>query len=235
MKKSEFKASIKEEIIEILSEESADDIKAKASAQAELNKELEKTASLQKEEATEAKFVKFKGDSDDMKMKVEGEREMNTPDGELKVYRVKTADGIQSYTADQVELVEEDLNEVYQTRSKMEQIVDLFQDMMDDEYDGVPYPKVLNRLVKFIDDDYKAAEREGEKFSSLREEDEEPTSADLKKKDSVASISNKLQKLTAKMKKKAKEFKEAEGKAKDKIKDELKDMTAEKKKLEKDL
>ena len=126
------------------------------------------------------------------------------------------------------------LEEVYQTRSKMEQIVDLFQDMMDDEYDGVPYPKVLNRLVKFIDDDYKAAEREGEKFSNIRE-DEEPTAADLKKKDSVASISNKLQKLTAKMKKKAKEFKEAEGKAKDKLKDELKDMTAEKKKLEKDL
>jgi len=71
-------------------------------------------------------------------------------------------------------------------------------------------------------------------FSDIREEDE-PTAADLKKKDSVASISNKLQKLTAKMKKKAKEFKEAEGKAKDKIKDELKDMTAEKKKLEKDL
>ena len=71
-------------------------------------------------------------------------------------------------------------------------------------------------------------------FSDIREDDE-PTAADLKKKDSVATTSNKLQKLTAKMKKKAKEFKEAEGKAKDKIKDELKDMTAEKKKLEKDL
>ena len=71
-------------------------------------------------------------------------------------------------------------------------------------------------------------------FSDVRE-DEEPTSAELKKKDSIATISNKLQKLTAKMKKKAKEFKEAEGKAKDKIKDELKDMTAEKKKLEKSL
>ena len=71
-------------------------------------------------------------------------------------------------------------------------------------------------------------------FSDIRE-DEEPTAAELKKKDSVATISNKLQKLTAKMKKKAKEFKEAEGKAKDKLKDELKDMTAEKKKLEKSL
>ena len=71
-------------------------------------------------------------------------------------------------------------------------------------------------------------------FADIRE-DEEPTKAELKKKDSIATISNKLQKLTAKMKKKAKEFKEAEGKAKDKIKDELKDMTAEKKKLEKSL
>ena len=47
MKKSELTKTIQEEIFEILSEEeSADDIKAKAAAQAELNKELEKTKSL---------------------------------------------------------------------------------------------------------------------------------------------------------------------------------------------
>ena len=168
---------------------------------------------------------------------------------DMMAYRVKKVDGTKfnanvdfpeigdetvEYSANQLRPARM-MNEVYQTRSKMEQIVSLFQDMMDDEYDGMDYRKALNDVLKAIDDDYKAAEREGEKFSSLREEDEEPTSADLKKKDSVASISNKLQKLTAKMKKKAKEFKEAEGKAKDKIKDELKDMTAEKKKLEKDL
>jgi len=66
-------------------------------------------------------------------------------------------------------------------------------------------------------------------------EDEEPTNAELKKADSVASTANKLQKLVKKMKSKAKEFKSSEGKAKDKIKDELKKMTAEKKKLEKSL
>ena len=77
---------------------------------------------------------------------------------------------------------------------------------------------------------------------NIREEDEmsdddkdKAASKEAKKKDSIASISNKLQKLTAKMKKKAKEFKEAEGEAKDKLKDELKDMTVEKKKLEKSL
>ena len=57
------------------------------------------------------------------------------------------------------------LKEVYQTNSKMSQIVSLFQDMMDDEYDGMDYRKALNDVLKAIDDDYKAAEREGEKFS----------------------------------------------------------------------
>ena len=78
MKRSELKEAIKAEITSVLSEE-----------------------------ITEAKFIKFKGDSDDNKMEVEAEREMNTPDGELKVYTVKTDDGVQSYTADQVEVVNE--------------------------------------------------------------------------------------------------------------------------------
>ena len=71
-------------------------------------------------------------------------------------------------------------------------------------------------------------------FSDIREEDE-PTDAEIKKADSVASAANKLQKLVKKMKDKAKDFKAAEGEAKEKIKDELKAMTAEKKKLEKAL
>jgi hypothetical protein len=131
-------------------------------------------------------------------------------------------------------LKEDDLEEVYQTNSKMSQIVSLFQDMMDDEYDGIDYRKALNDVIKAIDDDYKAAEKEGEKFSRIREEDE-PTDAEIKKADSVASAANKLQKLVKKMKDKAKDFKAAEGKAKEKIKDELKVMTAEKKKLEKSI
>ena len=47
MKPSDLKEFIREEIIEILSEEeTADEIKAKTAAQAELNKELEKTKEL---------------------------------------------------------------------------------------------------------------------------------------------------------------------------------------------
>ena len=49
MKKSELKASIKEEIFELLEAESAEEINAKSKAQAELNKELEKTKDLMKE------------------------------------------------------------------------------------------------------------------------------------------------------------------------------------------
>jgi hypothetical protein len=167
---------------------------------------------------------------------------------DMMAYRVKKLDGTKfnanvdfpeigdetvEYSADQLRPARM-MNEVYQTRSKMEQIVSLFQDMMDDEYDGQDYRKVLNMVLKAIDDDYKAAEREGEKFSRIREEDE-PTDAEIKKADSVASAANKLQKLVKKMKDKAKDFKAAEGEAKEKIKDELKAMTAEKKKLEKSI
>jgi hypothetical protein len=53
MKKSEFKSYLKEEIFEILSEETAQDIEAKTKAQAELNKELEKTKELMKEKISQ--------------------------------------------------------------------------------------------------------------------------------------------------------------------------------------
>ena len=72
-------------------------------------------------------------------------------------------------------------------------------------------------------------------FSDIREEDE-PTAADLKKKDSVATISNKLQKVTAEIKKHLAMYKDAEGdEAKKLAINMLKKLNAEKKKLEKDL
>ena len=192
MKRSELKEAIKAEIKSVLSEE-----------------------------ITEAKFIKFKGDSDDNKMEVEDEREMNTPDGELKVYTVKTDDGVQSYTADQVELVEE--NSLNEEEGFTEVSKNEIKFHLDQFYGGnIDGNDLANAIEEIV-------------FDNGIREDEEPTSAELKKKDSVATISNKLQKLTAKMKDKAKEYKAAEGEAKEKIKDELKDMTAEKKKLEKSL
>ena len=58
-------------------------------------------------------------------------------------------------------------------------------------------------------------------------------SAAANKKDSITTTSSKLQKLVAKMKGLAKEYKSAEGDKKEKIKDELKKLTIEKKALEK--
>ena len=59
MKKSEFKSYLKEEIIEILSEESTADIDNKTKAQSELNKELEKTKELTSERLISSRLAKL--------------------------------------------------------------------------------------------------------------------------------------------------------------------------------
>ena len=58
MKKSELTAFIKEEIVDILEMEDAKDIEDKAEAQADLNKELEKTAKIQKSMGMEERVAK---------------------------------------------------------------------------------------------------------------------------------------------------------------------------------
>ena len=180
MKKKEFKEYLKNEIVEILSEEeSADDIKAKAAAQAELNKELEKTQSLTTESLN--------------------------PEVSKAVNRFIKA------MAKRYDYSEQDAVFAIQAALKQREF--------DKPVDMPGFEGTMDALDSL----------------SIREEDDEPTAADLKKKDSVSTIASKLQKLTAKMKDLAKEFKSAKGDAKDKIKDELKDLTAEKKKLERNL
>jgi hypothetical protein len=61
MKKSELQSFIKENIVEILSEEDVKDTQAKQQAQAELNAELEKTINLKKQAGIE----EIEDDSDD--------------------------------------------------------------------------------------------------------------------------------------------------------------------------
>lgn len=180
MKKKEFKEYLKNEIVEILSEEeSADDIKAKAAAQAELNKELEKTKSLTTESLN--------------------------PEVSKALNRFIKA------MAKRYDYSEQDAVFAIQAALKQREF--------DKPVDMPGFEGTMDALDSL----------------SIREEDEEPTAADLKKKDSVSTIASKLQKLTAKMKDLAKEFKSAEGDDKDKIKDELKKLTAEKKKLERNL
>ena len=173
--------------------------------------------SVLSEEIQVGDIVTLGGDGDELE--VIDSREMFGSD--MMAYRVKSPDGnTEEYSADQLRPARM-MNEVYQTNSKMSQIVSLFQDMMDDEYDGMDYRKALNDVLKAIDDDYKAAEREGEKFSSLREAK------------SAADVDKEVKDLESKMTDKARDFKAAEGKAKDKIKDELKDMTTKRNDLKK--
>jgi len=63
-------------------------------------------------------------------------------------------------------------------------------------------------------------------------EDEEPTSADLKKKDSVTAIGKKLQETAKEMKKVLAKYKKAEGSDKEKHLERLKELTKIKKELE---
>jgi hypothetical protein len=82
-------------------------------------------------------------------------------------------------------------------------------------------------------------------MSSLKETDEdddslidkEPTKSDIAKlkKDSIATIASKLQKIKAEMKKTLDEWKKAEGDKKNKLTQQLKDLTSQKKNLEKQL
>ena len=176
------------------------------------------------EEIQVGDIVTLGGDGDELE--VIDSREMFGSD--MMAYRVKFPDGnTEEYSGDQLRPARM-MNE-----GKRGVVVDPDEIMMHiNQYQSGNIDG--DDLAQAIEEILVAMMNKSVTFSDIREEDE-PTAADLKKKDSVATISNKLQKLTAKMKKKAKEFKEAEGKAKDKIKDELKDMTAEKKKLEKDL
>jgi len=183
------------------------------------------------EEIQVGDIVTLGGDGDELE--VIDSREMFGSD--MMAYRVKKVDGTKFEIGD--ETVEYSADQLRPARmmneGKRGVVVDPDEIMMHiNQYQSGNIDG--DDLAQAIEEILVAMMNKSVTFSDIREEDE-PTAADLKKKDSVATISNKLQKLTAKMKKKAKEFKEAEGKAKDKLKDELKDMTAEKKKLEKDL
>lgn len=76
----------------------------------------------------------------------------------------------------------------------------------------------------------------GSTLTFIKEDEDEPTDADLRKTDSVAKVASELAKVTKEMKKHLEMYKDAEGKkAKDAALKMLKKLTAEKKALEKQL
>jgi hypothetical protein len=93
MKKSTLRDSIKAEIIEILSEETAEDIQDKTSAQAELNKELEKTQDLMKEDEEEPSSKDLKAGKKDSISKISNKLQQTTKEMKSVVKKWKNADG----------------------------------------------------------------------------------------------------------------------------------------------
>ena len=177
-------------------------------------------------------IVTLGGDGDELE--VIDSREMFGSD--MMAYRVKKVDGTKFEIGD--ETVEYSADQLRPARmmneGKRGVVVDPDEIMMHiNQYQSGNIDG--DDLAQAIEEILVAMMNKSVTFSDIREEDE-PTAADLKKKDSVATISNKLQKVTAEIKKHLAMYKDAEGdEAKKLAINMLKKLNAEKKKLEKDL
>jgi hypothetical protein len=227
MKKSEFKKQIKEEIISILKEQTV----------------VDKT--------TKPESLKGK-DPQTVKTAIETAKKTNKPvtiaeeDGnELEVGDIVTIP--MSLTIDPYNKRGEEGKILIRSSDGMVVVIefndgslglydpDIFMDSLDE---GRGRPK-KSESKKEDDEDEEDVKDDWEKPEADEDgdKDKEPSKAELAKmkKDSVATISNKLQKIVKQMKDKVEEYKTAEGDKKEAIKDELKELTKEKKKLENQL
>ena len=238
MKKSEFKAYLKEEIFEILSEETAQDIEAKTKAQAELNKELEKTKELMKEKISQdvptttgfpANF--FYGDKVYVFDRILGGK---------AVYYNPREDG------DKV---------TFKSREEMDSFLDDHSSQFQiPRYESIKEslnPEVsnaLNRFIKAMAKRYNYSEQDAvyaimaalkqRDFDGINEEemdDEEmdkQASSAAQKGDSVSKTASKLGEITREMKSVVNQYKKSEEPEKSKHLARLKELTKIKKELE---
>jgi len=130
---------------------------------------------------------------------------------------------------------EQDLKTQQDLNKELEKTIELSKQLSEADPADIKAQQDLGKELDNTKSKVDALTKASQDSPLAEDEDEEPTAADLKKKDSVATTASKLQKLTAKMKDLAKAYKETEGDKKEKIKDELKSLTAEKKKLERAL
>lgn len=245
MKKSELTSFIKEEIIDILEMENAKDIEDKADAQADLNKELEKTAKIKKsmgmEEDATPKGEDFFYDYLDIGMSyLEGfGKKHSLDDSQLEKLGKKIVD----------QLYKGDVGKAYDAIVKRgvmkeEETKTMVDDLQDIGYDDGEYAVSMhfNKDVININNplDYKYYRRgflQGVKDSTAsykleENEDKEPSKSDLKKTKGLAKAKEELAQLTKQMKSLARKYKKAEGEEKEKLVADLKKKTKLKKELE---
>ncbi len=210
MKKSEFKAQIKEEIIDILEAASKEDVKA----QQDFNKELEKTAQLQKDIMGEG------NDSD--KFQDDGYVQHKYDDSVIDKYNIPvepTAVFEEDNTYDY-----EDIGQSYlENMSKPNTLTNAELEVLG--------KKIVDRLYK---GDIGKAYDEIVMYDprKLKEEDDEPKAGDLKG-EPLSKIGYKLADVQKEMKKVVKKYSATpEGSEKEKLKDRLRELNKIKKELE---
>ena len=210
MKKSEFKAQIKEEIIDILEAASKEDVKA----QQDFNKELEKTAQLQKDIMGEG------NDSD--KFQDDGYVQHKYDDDVIDKYNIPvepTAVFEDDSYADFQDIGQAYLENMGRSHS-----------LTDDELEYLG-KRIVKQLYK---GDVSKAYDEIVMYDprKLKEEDEEPKAGDLKG-EPLSKIGYKLAATQKEMRKVVKKYSALpEGSEKDKLKDRLRELTKIKKELE---
>jgi len=241
MKKSEFKSYLKEEIFEILSEETAQDIEAKTKAQAELNKELEKTKELMKEKISQdvptttgfpANF--FYGDKVYVFHRILGGK---------AVYYNPREDG-DYVTFKSREEIDSFLDDYNSAKGKVPRYESIKENVSQE---------VINKVSRFVTSlanyyDYseqdavyaimQALRAHGAGFQGLNEEemddeemDKQATSA-AQKGDSISKTASKLGEITREMKSVVNQYKKSEEPEKSKHLARLKELTKIKKELE---
>ena len=207
MKKSEFKAQIREEIIDILEAVDQEDVKA----QQDYNAELEKTAQLKKDAGIE------EGNDSD-KFQDDGYVQHKYDDSVIDKYNVPvepTAVFEEDNTYDF-----EDIGQFYlegfgkKHTLNNNQLEKLGRKIVKQLYNG-DIGKAYDEIVK----------------RDVKEQDDEPKAKDLKG-EPLSKIGYKLADTQKEMKKVVKKYSAAEGDEKEKLKDRLKELNKIKKELE---
>ena len=211
MKKSEFKAQVKEEIIDILEAASAEDIQA----QKDLNAELEKTAQLKKDAGIE------EGNDSD-KFQDDGYVNHTYNDSVIDKYNVPvepTAVFEEDNTYDYEDIGQSYLENMGRPHSLTnDQLENLGKQIVDRLYKG-DIGKAYDEIVMYDP-------------RKLKEEDDEPKAGDLKG-EPLSKIGYKLADTQKEMKKIVKKYSATpEGDEKEKLKDRLRELNKIKKELE---
>lgn len=213
MKKSEFKAQIREEIIDILEAASAEDLAAAREEAEKLNKELEKTAQIQKDLSEGNDSDKFQDD---------GYVQHKYDDDVIDKYNIPvepTAVFEDDSYADFQDIGQAYLENMGRPHS-----------LTDDELEYLG-KRIVKQLYK---GDVSKAYDEIVMYDprKLKEEDEEPKAGDLKG-EPLSKIGYKLAATQEEMRKVVKKYSALpEGSEKDKLKDRLRELTKIKKELE---